>query len=299
MFGKLEMIKLFSKKILKILRLDINKIIKRLGKWSINSALSEEGFCGLLEKLRKIQPDLSQQYSKNLENFNDYWELNIRGMHAFQCFLMLKALENLALNDNKVTVVDIGDSSGTHMLYLRELTKDRLDIDTLSVNLDSRAIEKIKARGMKAILCRAEELDMEKKKVDLFVSFEMVEHLHNPAIFFRSLAKKSRCNRMVITVPYLRNSRIGLYYIRNKSDKDIFAEDEHIFELSLQDWTLLLRHSGWRVTYSKIYYQYPTRIPLISKWLASHWRRADFEGFWGAILEKDTRYSDFYKDWQE
>jgi len=108
-------------------------------------------------------------------------------------------------------------------------------VDTVGVNLDPRAIKKITARGQKAILCRAEELDLGDKSVDLFTSFEMVEHLHNPAIFFKRLAKRPGCEKLVITVPYLKQSRVGLYHARRDSSKDIYAEDEHIFELSPQD----------------------------------------------------------------
>ena len=103
---------------------------------------------------------------------------------------------------------------------------------------------------------------------------------------------------MVITVPYLKASRVGLYHIRHPGQTPIFAEDEHIFELSPGDWTLLLRHSGWRVAHSDIYYQYPRRIPFLSPLLAYFWRQVDFEGFWGAILEKDTALSDLYQDWE-
>lgn len=96
----------------------------------------------------------------------------------------------------------------------------------------------------------------------------------------------------------MKNSRVGLCHIRNRSDKVIFAEEEHIFELSPEDWTLLMLHSGWKIIYSKIYYQYPRKWPIISELLKLYWRKNDFEGFWGAILEKDLRFSDQYQDWE-
>jgi hypothetical protein len=185
------------------------------------------------------------------------------------------------------------------MLYLRELTKDRFSIDTISVNLDSKAIEKIRQRGFKAILCRAEELDLGGQHVDFYTSFQMVEHLHNPAIFFRRLAKRSKTNKMILSVPYLKDSRVGLHQIRYKTNKKIRAEEEHIFELSPQDWTLLFLHGGWKVIHSQFHYQYPQRWPVISLVLKLFWRYSDFEGFWGVILEKDTTVSDLYQDWDE
>lgn len=256
-----------------------------------------DGRRDLIEKLRTIVPDVSNQESSEKNLFNDYWELKRRTLQAFQCSLMLKFLDNV--NSAELTVVDIGDSAGTHMLYLKELTKDRFKIYTISVNLDPRAIEKIKARGLKAIHCRAEELDLGDQHVDFFTSFQMVEHLHNPAIFFRRLAKKSKTDKMIITVPYLKDSRVGLHQIRYKTNKKISAEEEHIFELSPQDWTLLFLHSGWKVIHSQIHYQYPQQWPVISLILKLFWRYSDFEGFWGAILEKDTAVSDLYQDWEE
>lgn len=291
------MLKFIVKIILKMFGVDINIFIQRISAPSIKLALKESRRDKLVERLRSIEPDISRQYSHTTE-FNDYWELKLRAQHAFQCSIMLKAIEGDSCD--KLTVVDIGDSAGTHMRYLSELVKDRFRLNTISVNLDPIAIEKIKSRGQEAILCRAEELNFENNgDINLFTTFQMVEHLHNPALFFRTLAKKSYCNRIVVTVPYVRISRVGLYSIRRRFQKPVFAEDEHIFELSPADWQLLMLHSGWKVIHSEIYYQYPRKIPLISQLLRIFWRETDFEGFLGFILEKDTSFSDYYQDWQD
>lgn len=284
------------KEILRTLGIDAKKLIEEIGKISILLALSEGGLIDLVKKLRKIQPDVSKQESKDIDGFNDYWELKIRGLHAFQCSLMLKGLKDFS--NNNLTVVDIGDSAGTHMHYLKELTRGKLNLDTTSINLDPRAIEKIRSRGMNAILCRGEELNMADKPVDLFTSFEMLEHLHNPITCLRRLAKESLCRKLIITVPYLRSSRVGLHHMRKGITVPVYAEEEHIFELNPSDWTLLMLHSGWRTVYSKVYYQYPKKFPFISQLLKQYWRHFDFEGFWGAILEKDTTLSDCYCDWE-
>jgi hypothetical protein len=274
-------------------------LMQVISKWSIRNALRERGYDELVDKLRKIEPDLSEQYSRRKEKYNDYFELKRRAVHAFQCSLMLKVLNEL--DAVKLTVVDIGDSAGTHMRYLQELTGGKNEVDTISVDLDPIAIEKIKARGLKAILGRAEDLNIGMDQhVDLFTSFQMVEHLHNPAIFFYRLAKKSDCSRMLITLPYLRHSRLGLHNVRNRNEKIVFAEEEHIFELSPEDWTLLMRHSGWNVVHSEIYYQYPTKWPFFLRWfLRKYWQTTDYEGFWGAVLEKEKTYADLYQDWED
>jgi len=294
------MFKSIVKKILKLLGVDYWKFMLKMNRKMLSAGLNEQGYVDLIRKLREIVPDISDQGKFSEKKFYSYYELKSRGVHAFQCRLMLKALENYKKNRiSKINVVDIGDSAGTHMIYLKNLMKDSFIIDSLSINLDPKAIKKIRSKGVKALLCRAEELDLGKKKIDLFTSFEMVEHLHNPAIFFRRLAKKINGDKIVVTLPYRRKSRVGLHYLRNKSKKKVGAGTVHIFELCPGDWANLMLHSGWRIVYSKIYYQYPRKWLLLSKMFAKYWEKTDYEGFWGAILEKDLTYSELYLDWEE
>jgi len=288
----------FLKEKLESCGIDVKRMVFFLRKVSLGKALKENGLQKLKEKLGRIVPDadiVKQEFSECTDT--DYKRLKRRALQAFQCSLMLKALKN---SQGKLTVVDIGDSVGTHMRYLKALTKDRFDVDTVSVNLDERAIERIKAIGMEAIHSRAEDLDLGDKEIDLFTSFQMVEHLHNPSIFFRRLAKKSKGNRILLTVPYVKKSRVGLHHVRNEFCRPIRAEEEHIFELNPKDWSLLFLDSGWKVTYSKINYQYPRKWPIMRWFWKTLWRvPLDYEGFWGAILEKDTAYSDNYQDWED
>lgn len=289
------MLKATIKGIMQTLGFAPRAITEKIDVFSIRHALRESHLTDWLKQLAAIAPDIATQFSRPQE-WSYALELKMRGMHAFQVAMMLEALQPLP--SHKITVVDIGDSAGTHMLYLKEITRGRLQVDTLSVNLDPRAVAKIKARGLEAILCRAEDLDLPGVDIGLFTSFEMVEHLHNPAIFFYRLAKKSSCRKILITVPYVKTSRVGLQHVRHGSREVIFAEDEHIFELSPADWALLMRHSGWRVSHSEVYYQYPRKWPIISRLMAYYWRTRDFEGFWGAILERDTVFADCYQDWE-
>ncbi|MFH1395325.1 MAG: methyltransferase domain-containing protein [Candidatus Omnitrophota bacterium] len=277
---------------------NVKPVVLWLREFSLKQAVRETKRGDLLEKLRMIVPDeeiTGQEFSEKTDT--SVSRLKRRVLHSFQCSLMLKALESLP--KGRLTVVDIGDSAGTHMRYLSKLTEDKFDIDTISVNLDERAIERIKARGMEAVHCRAEELNLGNTPIDLFTSFQMVEHLHNPSIFFRRLAKKSKGERVLLTVPYVKKSRVGLHHLRNGFCHPIRAEEEHIFELNPNDWTLLFLHSGWSVKHSEIYYQYPKKWPVLSWIWAKFWKLTDYEGFWGAILEKDTTYSDCYQDWEE
>lgn len=57
------------------------------------------------------------------------------------------------------------------------------------MNLDETAVEKIKAKGLKAICSRAEDLSKSNMEVDLFLSFEMLEYLHDPVNLLRSISE--------------------------------------------------------------------------------------------------------------
>ena len=123
-------IKSIINNIINKLGLDKRKLMEGLSAWSINRAYTENNLHSLTVRLREIVPDISNQEDSEKDAFNAYLELKRRTLQAFQCHMMLKALEDYAAGN--ITVVDIGDSAGTHMLYLKELTRGKLCIDTVS-----------------------------------------------------------------------------------------------------------------------------------------------------------------------
>jgi len=177
----------------------------------------------------------------------------------------------------------------------------KIFVPNISINLDPEAVNKIRKKGFKAICARAEEID-EKYNItaDIFLCFETLEHLMNPAEFLYKLLK-TNCDLLVITVRYLKESRIGLHQIRNLNKQNLYrkkimsAENTHIFEFSPKDLQLLLKFAGWNVVFERLYLQYPRKHWLrISK---NYWRMFDFEGFCGVILKKDSNCSKLYTDW--
>jgi hypothetical protein len=281
---------------LKYIGLDVRAIVERISLFSLHLTVLQERARPLIQRLRNIVPDLSNQESRQVEPDSRYLELKKRALQAFQCRLMLESVAANGKSD--LMVVDIGDSAGTHMIYLKNLVNGDGNLKTLSVNLDSRAIRKIKARGLDALQCRAECLDLS-QPVDFYVSFEMLEHLHNPSIFLHRLAKKKETSRLLVTVPYLKRSRVGMHSIRANSGNAVYAEDEHIFELSPADWSLLFLHSGWKVIKTEIHYQYPRYLGPFSYVLRRFWRHVDFEGFLGILAERDLTHADLYQDWED
>ena len=268
----------------------LRETLRSVMKTSIEKASKEQSLKNIADKLAEIVPDMTDQYS-TLKVDNPYVKVKVRNQHAFQISLVNEIIGEL----EKPTIVDIGDSAGTHLQYIIGLHSKNKKVQCLSVNLDGEAVEKIKQKGFDAVNARAEDLHKYNIDADIFLCFETLEHLMNPCHFLHELSTKTNAKYMVITVPYLKNSRVGLHHIRGGGLRNVYAENTHIFELSPNDWKLLARHSGWNIAQERIYRQYPKRgLFWITKAL---WKRFDFEGFYGMILIKDDSWSSKYMDW--
>ena len=288
----------------------IKTLLKRLyfatANLALDSANRQAGRNQLIETLKNIVPDLSEQYTTwKIENQESFDAKKIRSIHAFQVDLVLSSLDAIVKSNKseKFTIVDIGDSAGSHARYLSKLSKSLgRELRILSVNIDQDAVDRIKKSGGQAIRAKAEEVHKSEElyqHVDMFISFQMLEHLLNPALFMHNIAEQTNTNHFVITVPYVRTSRVGLKYLRRPDHVTKFgvinAENTHIFELSPEDWKLLLRFSGWRVAQERKFLMYPEKSLLyFFRFLL---RRFDFEGFLGLVLERDMSDSLVYQDW--
>ncbi len=267
---------------------------------SLDASVRQQSMGDLRQKLAEINPDISEQYTSfSIPQEDRYITTKLRSQHAFQIRLAKKTIELLRSqvgHNAKIRIADIGDSSGTHTKYLRGVVSSAEQLEIKSVNLDPVAVEKIRAKGFEAFLCRAENLQADCGfSADIFFAFEVLEHLMDPIRFLREIAVRTGCRYFGITVPLVCKSRMGLQFIRYESKKPAVAEDTHIFELSPDDWRLLFKFSGWRVVYEEHYRQYPTNHPLVLT--RPLWRRLDLDGFLGVILERDMSLSDQYKSW--
>lgn len=270
----------------------ILKYLQQILLKSLKNSRNEYGWQRLSEELSAIVPDISEQYSTfKLENL--YMTTKVRNMHAFQISLVKEIIAEF----KDIVIVDIGDSSGTHLRYLLGLYSKEKDIKCLSVNIDNRSVEKIRRKGLEAINARAEDLDKYNITADLFLCFEVLEHLMDPCQFLYRLSNKTKAKYLIVTVPYLKISRVGLHHLRISDKSHVSAERTHVFELSPQDWKLIIRHSGWDIVKEKIYLQYPQKSFL--KITRPIWKRFDFEGFYGLILKRDDTWSSRYLDWQD
>ena len=131
----------FAKNLLRGLGIDTTRLYQRLSAASIESATREQGLRDLRDRLRRIIPDISDQYTKNLDSaeFERYWEIKLRSLHAFQVQCLLEALDLIG-RDN-LTLADIGDSSGNHAIYLKALDDPPHISRFISAKASNRASE--------------------------------------------------------------------------------------------------------------------------------------------------------------
>lgn len=262
---------------------------------SLRAAGREQALAPLADRLTTIVPDLAAQYT--------HWKvdgvllpLKVRFQHAFQMDLALRGVDLVRRQgprDRPLTVVDVGDSAGTHLTYLAALVEGSGALRGVGVNLDPAAVARIRARGLEAVLGRAEDLiEAGTLDADVVLCFEMLEHLTDPVTFLDRLSRRRGSVVLVVTVPFLRRSRVGLHHIRRGERVPVSPETTHVFELAAADWRLLFAHAGWSVRHEAVYRQYPRRSPW--RLLGPVWRRVDFEGFYGAILTPDRTWADLY-----
>jgi len=273
----------------------IKPIFYGLLRISIDLAVTSQKLLELRKRLKAFVPDVTHQYTTNTID-SPYLQTKVRSLHAFQTYMASYAIDKA--NQDPITVVDIGDSAGTHIQYLNGIYPDL--INPYSVNLDPVAVEKIQEKGLKAINVRAEDLldhpEFDPLSIEVFLLFETLEHLLDPIGFLRSI-REPNSEYFVLTVPYVKSSRTGFSQIRNESDhRKITPENTHIFELSPQDWELIFRFTGWEVEYRRIYKQYPWWSKIFLVHLI--WRAFDFEGFYGVVLKRSESNNNFYNEWK-
>lgn len=277
---------------------DTRRLYHAVSAASVNAAIREQGLAGLRQRLRETVPNLKDQYTVAIDSteYERYWEIKMRSNHAFQIDSTLKALDRIG--GAGLTVVDVGDSSGNHGAYLNAVAPAGRIAKMVSVNLDPVAVDKIRAKGGEAILCRAEELDAAGLRPNLMLMFETLEHMTDPLRFLHAMAAAETPN-ILFTVPYRTRSRFGGDLIRRTDadlPREITPEQVHILELSPGDWKLLARLAGYRTVFCRIYRQYPRRSPLgLTKPM---WRKVDFEGFIAVLLERDSALSSRYTGWR-
>ena len=252
---------------------------------SIKKAVEQQNLKNILSVISAYP--IENHYGTSIINTAYIW-YKVKALHAFQVSLIDRVIGNESgININKI--VDLGDSSGLHLLYTKEINLDILDkrdCSYVGVNIDGGALKKIEDKGFRAIYYDIEEAIFKYEDfadADYVFMFETLEHLNNPGTVLRKIKEDINPKALIITVPFVRKSRVGIE--KTSTGKiNLTPEDVHIFELSPKDWRQLFTYARWTIDYEQVYYQYKRN--LMTNWFWRwYWEYFDYEGFIGYVLK--------------
>jgi hypothetical protein len=232
-----------------------------------------------------VLPDLTDHYAT--VSVDAEGQMRLRLLLCAQAVFMRKVVDAFK-SETLNGWVDVGDSDGAARQLFLKSSPEMAGFRTLGVNLEPEAVALIRSKGLEAECLNAMDLNRKGVACDLVSVFETLEHIPDPVGFLERMQEVVG-RRLVVSVPLIAASRVGLRYLTPKWEphKRPSYSNNHVFELSPSDWTKIFRHTGWAVEDEWKVRQYPDRGPL--KWLMqAAWRRISFEGYFFVVLKKDT-----------
>jgi 2-polyprenyl-3-methyl-5-hydroxy-6-metoxy-1,4-benzoquinol methylase len=257
-------------------------------------------------KTVKRSPSLTTMWSKTLEYFPSFEnhfsdktldkeiEARIRFLVAAECAFVHQEIDEIIKRKGTCTYADIGDSDGSVRVVMESIFKKPV-LSTVGINLQQKVVDRMKNAGMNAICGDASEIGDKGERFNIVSLFETMEHLPDPIGFLKKISSVVE-DRLVISVPYLRKSRVGLQYTEGQwpVDRAVTVETVHIFELCPEDWNKIFRHSGWKIERQSIVKMFPEG-GYLDFILGKYWRMMSFEGFYFVSLKKDQTISSKYR----
>ena len=238
----------------------------------------------------QVLPDLTDHYAT--VTVDREAQLRLRLLLCAQALFMHRVYAALIAQGQAVTSwVDVGDSDGAARQLFMRCFPEAAGVQTLGVNLEQEAVDMIRRKGLAAECMNAMDLHRRGYGCDLVSVFETLEHMPNPLGFLESMHQVVG-TRLIISVPLIIASRVGLLYQTAKweAHKEPRYSNNHVFELSPDDWTKLFRHTGWSIDDEWSVRQYPEK-GLLKQLMQYTWRKIGFEGYWFISLREDTTFS--------
>lgn len=240
---------------------------------------------------KKLFPDFNEHFTEPLNS--EEAENRVRLLVVKETEYIKDEILELLKTKNQCTYADIGDSDGSVRLLLSNIFSKNQLVST-GINLQQHAVDKMKSIGLDAICADAQKLAEQGINYDIVSVFETLEHLSDPIGFLIGLNNVVN-NRLIISVPYIRKSRVRLSYIKGKWPKNKTAtiENTHIFEFSPKDWEKIFLHTGWKIEkQDRLLNYHPKSVSRIL--LQTYWNYVSYDSFWFVTLVKDDHYSSKY-----
>ncbi len=246
----------------------------------------------LWETSTHLIPDFQNHFTLPVSDMEI--ESRIRLLVVGEAYFIHDEIERVLKHQGTCSYADVGDSDGSVRQILRQYFEGTR-LQSVGINLQRSAVDKMNKSGLEAICADALSLGEQGITYDIVSAFETLEHLPDPIGFLTSV-KKITHTKLILSVPFIRRSRVGLAYTSSTwpEDKTPTIENTHIFELSPADWRKIFLHTGWNIEREWTLLMYhPRRAARVL--LQPYWRRVSFEGFWFVALSKDDTFTSRYK----
>jgi cyclopropane fatty-acyl-phospholipid synthase-like methyltransferase len=146
-------------------------------------------------------------------------------------------IKRLKLNEDKISVLDIGCGVGYFLSVLKEK-----NIHSMGLEVDAFQVDFCKSNGLNVTDSDVSNLD--EKKFDLIVMFDVLEHLTNPTEMFRSLSSKLKDGgRIVAYTPFIHSFGFELMSER----QNLLYPFQHVCFYNEASLNYLSRSTGLKV----------------------------------------------------
>jgi len=157
-------------------------------------------------------------------------------------------IHNVKLN----CILDIGAGNG---IFLEEFRNQSPDAEFRAIDPGSKAIERCREKGFEAYQTTAEQVKEWQGWADMVVSFEVLEHVHDPLLFVKSVMKFLTPGGIVL-ITTLNHEGMDLRLLRERSGQVL--PPLHINFLSVTGFRNLFARAG----FSEIKTQTPGRLDV-------------------------------------
>jgi SAM-dependent methyltransferase len=190
-------------------------------------------------------------------------------LYLAQLTLNLQArLQRDGYNGATSTVLDVGDPDS---IVLKTMESRQ----GISVNILKQCTEHILRAGGKPVQGDCEDLPFKDGAFDYVFCFETLEHVENPIHSLKELGRVCR-KKLFVSIPWLTKTTIH----EDNYQRDQPEPENHIFEFSPADFTRIISHTPFEITYTHRMDMFPAiRNPFHSFLLRQFYFSAFFPAF--------------------
>jgi SAM-dependent methyltransferase len=202
----------------------------------------------LIERSARFNPELAPLYDLISDDearlhFGEHEPLEARhhrsGIRLFHAWKVKTMRAQLGTTLEDAVVLDVGDTDG---LLLRDLGKRGIGF-----NLSDAAIRNITANGIEAVQGDAHSLPFPAGSFDVVLCFETLEHVESQHAVLLELARVCRPGgRCFVSIPWV--PRTVVHPIASDGERG----QQHVFELSRDDFAALVTHTPFRLVYEDV-----------------------------------------------